>query len=102
MIQWLHDQMNFLESEWFALLYGMIVFLNPIAMIPQLLSSIRSKPEELKGVAISTFTLFLIIQSALVLGAIKNQDKTLFWSMAISAIETIATLSIILVRRSKE
>jgi uncharacterized protein with PQ loop repeat len=104
--QWLQAQMLFLEiklpflqAEWFTVLYGLVVFLNPLAIAPQLISSIRSKPEELRGVAISMFVIFLTIQSAVALGAIKSSDISLFGSMAISAVITLAVIIVTVVRR---
>jgi len=101
-LQWLESQMPFLQTEWFTILYGLIVFLNPIAVAVQLISSIRSKPEELRGVAVSTFIIFLTIQLAVALGAIKSMDTILFLSMTISAVETFLVIIITTARRSNK
>jgi hypothetical protein len=98
-LQWLQTQMPFLQAEWFSVLYGLVVFLNPFAIAPQLISSVRAKPEELRGVAVSMFVIFLAIQSAVALGAIKSADMSLFGSMTISAVITFAVIIITVVRR---
>ena len=97
---WLQAHMPFLNTEWFTYVYGLVVFLNAPALAPQLISSIRSKPEELRGVSIFMFFIFLAIQSAIALGAVKIFDAALFWSMAISAVETFLIIVITLSRRS--
>jgi uncharacterized protein with PQ loop repeat len=98
-LQWLQTQMPFLQTEWFSVLYGLVVFLNPFAIAPQLISSVRAKPEELRGVSVSMFVIFLTIQSAVALGAIKNMDLSLFGSMTISAVVALAVIIITLGRR---
>lgn len=98
-LHWIQVQLPFLQDEYFTLLYGWLVFLNPVALVPQLISSIRSKAVELKGVSVSMFVVFLIIQTTVALGAVNNMDTSLFWSMAISALETFVVIVIITVRR---
>ena len=98
-LQWLQTQIPFLQAEWFPIFYGLVVFLNPLAIAPQLISSIRAKPEELRGVAVSMFVIFLTIQSVVALGAIKSADISLFGSMTISAVITFTVIIITVVRR---
>ncbi len=99
-LQWLQTQLPFLQAEWFSVLYGLVVFLNPLALVPQLISSIRSKPEELHGIAVSMFAIFLAIQTAVSFGAIKNMDMSLFLSMSISVIITFLVIVITVGRRN--
>jgi len=96
---WLQMHMTFLQADWFPVVYGLVVFLNPIALIPQLMSSILKKPEKLGGVSIPMFIIFLMIQTSVSLGAIINSDVNLFWSMAISAVITSMIIPITLIRR---
>ena len=99
-LQWLQANFLFLDTEWFAVVYGLVVFANPFAIAPQLLSSIRSKPEELRGVSVFMFFIFLAIQSAVALGAVKVSDVVLFWSMSISAVITFFVIVVTLARRT--
>ena len=71
-LNWLQIHLPFLQTEWFFVLYGFVVFLNPAALVPQLISSIRAKPEQLHGISIPMFIIFLLIQIAVTLGAIKK------------------------------
>lgn len=98
-LQWLQTQLPFLQTEWFSALYGLVLFLNPFAIVSQLISSVRSKPEELHAVSVLMFVIFLVIQSAIALGAIKSFDIILFGSMSISALVTLAVIIITVVRR---
>ena len=99
-LQWLQTQRLFLQAEWFTWLYGLVVFLNPFAIVPQLISSFRSEPEELRGVSVSMFAIFLAIQTAVAMGAIKSMDMSLFLSMSASAILTFLVVVVTLVRRT--
>ncbi|XLQ19565.1 MAG: hypothetical protein ACKUBY_03160 [Candidatus Moraniibacteriota bacterium] len=99
-LQWLQIQMSFLQTEWFSVVYGLVVFLNPFAMVPQLISSVRAKPEELRGVSVTMLILFLVIQIAVALGAIKNVDMALFASMSISTVVTFTVIVITIFRRN--
>jgi hypothetical protein len=99
LMQWLQANFYFLNTEWFVIVYGLLVAANPFAMLPQLVSSIRSEPKRLGGVSVSTFFIFLVIQTAIALGAVKSLDIALFWSMAISATITLAVIVVTLIRR---
>ncbi len=98
-LQWVQTQLPFLQTEYFTFLYGWLVFLNPLALMPQLISSIRSKAIELQGVSVSMFVIFLIIQMTVALGAVNSMDVNLFWSMSISAVETFLIIVITQIRR---
>ncbi len=89
----------FIETSWCQLLIGLVVFLNPIAMLPQLWTAFTAPAEQLTGIAVSTFVLFAAIQTAVALSAIKALDWKLFWSMTISFFQSIAIVVAVLVRR---
>ncbi len=99
-LHWLNTNLTFLQSDWFTYAYGWIVFLNPCALLPQLFTSIRARPKELYGISIFMFFIFLSIQTVVALGAIKNADLCLFWSMSISAVETFLIITITIQRRN--
>lgn len=96
---YLLNNMQFLNAPWFEWLYGIVVFLNPLALFPQLKSSITSKPGELQGVSVLMFSIFFMIQVLVALGAIKTASTTLFVSMTISAAESLLVIVIVTVRR---
>ena len=98
-LQWLQQNLPFLNTEWFGFVYGLVVFANPVALIPQLVGAVRSEPKELKGVSVFMFFVFFAIQTMVSLGGIKAHDMALFLSMAISVLETMAIIVIVLVRR---
>ncbi len=100
-IQWLQSQMLFLQTDLFSFIYGLIVFLNPIAIAPQLISSVKAKPEELRGVSVVMFIVFLTIQLTLALGSIKNLDLSLFGSMVISSLITSTVIVVTVIRRGE-
>jgi len=83
---YLRDRFPFLESSWFGWIYGLVVFLNPIAMLPQLWGVITTR--NIEGLSLTMFVIFWSIQTAVALGAIKTLDWKLFLSMFISVIET--------------
>lgn len=85
---------SFLESRWFGLLYGMIVGLNPLAMLPQLLGLLITR--QVEGVSVSMFVIFWLIQTAVALGAIRVLDWKLWLSMTISVLETSTIISVVI------
>ncbi|MCI5108472.1 MAG: hypothetical protein MRY49_01330, partial [Candidatus Pacebacteria bacterium] len=89
--------MPFLESKWFAVLYGLVVALNPLALLPQLISVIITGKVE--GLSLLMFLVFVSIQSAVALGAIKELNWKLFLSMFISALETSTIVAFVVVIR---
>lgn len=89
---------TFLETRWCNALIGFVVFLNPIAMLPQLWMAFTAPSEQVAGIAVSTFVLFASIQAAVAGSAIKALDWKLFWSMAISFFQSLAIVAAVLVR----
>jgi len=90
---------SFIDTGWCQLLIGLVVFLNPIAMLPQLVTAFTAPSEQLAGIAVSTFVLFAAIQTAVALSAIKALDWKLFWSMTISFFQSLAIVAAVMVRR---
>lgn len=89
----------FLESTWCQWLIGIVVFLNPIAIIPQLFIAAKGEKKQIEGISIFTFLLFAAIQLAVASSAIIAIDWKLFSSMAISFLESVAIVLITLKRR---
>ncbi len=90
---------GFLNLGVFSFMYGFVIFLNPLAMLPQLLKAFKAKKEELGGVSIPMFFIFLTIQIMIALGAIKTLDTVLFASMGISALLTAAIILVTAYRK---
>lgn len=88
-----------LDSNGFAVLYGLLVFLNPLAILPQLVNAVRKKVE---GVSVLMFIIFALIQLAVSAGAINVLDWKLFLSMGISFFESVAIIICILMFRRPE
>jgi len=88
----------FIETKWCQILIGFVVFLNPIAMLPQLFTAFTAPAEQLAGIAVSTFMLFAAIQTAVALSAIRALDWKLFGSMAISFVQSITIVVAVLIR----
>lgn len=82
----LKKRCTFLESRWFGWLYGMVVALNPLAMLPQLLEVLNTR--QVEGISVSMFMIFWLIQVTVALGAIRVLDWKLWLSMTISVLET--------------
>lgn len=95
----LRRALPFIDTTWCQILIGLVVFLNPVAMLPQLWTAFTAPPEQLAGIAVSTFVLFAAIQTAVALSSIKALDWKLFWSMTISFFQSIAIVVAVLLRR---
>lgn len=89
---------SFLDSWWCNLLIGLVVFLNPIAMLPQVLVAFTGTTEQVTGISISTFLLFSAIQLAVATSAVKAVDWKLFCSMAISFFQSLIIVAVVIIR----
>lgn len=94
----LKKRMGFLDTPLGNFVLGVVVFLNPVAMLPQLKIAVLAPAEQLAGVSVGTFILFVFIQVAVASSAVKAMDWKLFFSMAISAVLTLAIVFFVVVR----
>jgi hypothetical protein len=94
----LQERCQFLNSRWCNLAIGFVVFLNPFAILPQLIVAITASSEKVKGVSVSTYVLFAAIQLAIIASSIKGKDWKLFISMFVSLFLTIAIVVTVLIR----
>ncbi len=92
----LRSRLKFLDTKWFNLSVGLTMFLNPIALFPQLVRTITAPSVE--GLSVSSFLLFAVIQFAFVAVGIQKLDWRMFIAMSISVIETITIIFIIIIR----
>jgi len=92
----LRTRLKFLNSKWFNWIVGMIILLNPIAILPQLIKAITAPSVE--GLSISMFLLFALIQFAFVAVGIQKLDWRMVLGMGISFLQTITIIVIIIIR----
>ena len=94
----LKEKCSFLESKWCDWLMGVVVFLNPIAILPQLIIAFTAPTEKVAGISLTTFVLFAAIQAAIAGSAIRALNWKLFGSMTISFLQSITIVVVILIR----
>jgi len=93
-----------LEASWFdgVWVYSAVVYLCPLALVAQLITSVTYKQQEIQGVSVLTFSIILLVLVLVALGAVKTASITLFVSMTVSAIESLSIILIVLIRRKKD
>jgi len=74
----LHQRLPMIDTAWFKFIAGIIVLLNPVAMLPQLVRAFTAPPQELLGVSVSMFCIFAAIQTAVVASAIRAREPVLY------------------------
>ncbi|MEI6480569.1 MAG: hypothetical protein WCO12_03570 [bacterium] len=82
-----------MESHWFNLLMSLLIFANPLAILPQTVSVFRSA--SVAGVSTQMWFIFAAIQAAFVFQGIKTKNFTIFVSMLISLIESITIIVVV-------
>jgi len=96
-MEFLNNKLAFLlESNLFLRLLDMVIYANPLAMLPQLYTAMVAPSVE--GVSVGMYLIFVAIQVAISLQGIKVRSMSMFLSMAISALESIAIITIVLMR----
>lgn len=85
-----------LETKAFSRIFDILVFINPIALLPQLWAAITAPSVE--GISIGMLMIFIAIQVVVSLQGIRIKSTSMFLSMGISAIESAAIIGIVLVR----
>ncbi len=84
------------ESKHFDIAVGLISILNPLALVPQLGTVIVSS--NVGGVSIGMWVIFVFIQSAFTLVAVKNRNLSMFLSMAVSVLISISIIIIVFMK----
>lgn len=82
----LKERMPFLESRWCDALIGLILLLNPIAMGFQAISTWRSTDDQLAAISLPAFTMFFLVNMAVVFSAIRTLDVKLFSTVLLTAL----------------
>lgn len=97
-LQTLKRHFGFLETRWCNILIGLGLFLNPVAMAFQVGKIWNSTDEQVVGISIPAFLLFVVIQASVALSAIKTLDSKLFWSIGLTELLTIAIVVMVIGR----
>lgn len=84
------------DTRLFEVIMTFAVFLNPLAIFPQLID-VLTLPS-LNGVNVTMFYVFAVIQIAFVFHGIKTRSASIFFSMLISLIESITIITTVYVR----
>ncbi|MBI2473330.1 hypothetical protein HYV70_02135 [Candidatus Uhrbacteria bacterium] len=84
------------ETRWFEIIMTITVFLNPLAIFPQLLTVLTAP--SVTGVTVTMWYVFAIIQIAFIFHGIKTKSASIFFSMLISLLENIAIITTVYVR----
>lgn len=72
-------------------IFWIIGFLNPLSMLPQLVSILRTR--ETSGVSIEMFVLFLVIQSAFAFEGYVKRMSAIMYCMIFSMIVSVTIIS---------
>jgi len=86
-----------LEQKWFDPLCSLVIFVNPIALFPQVVAAFTTAhPEE---IVVLTWGVISCIQLAIVLQSLKTRTANLFFSMLLCLIETTTIVVVVCIRR---
>jgi hypothetical protein len=84
------------EAKWFTVVMSITIFLNPIAIFPQVWTALTAPSVE--GISAGMWFIFVIIQLAFIFHGIKSKSTSMFFSMVISLIETSTIIITVLIR----
>lgn len=87
---------GFLENRIFKTIINFIIYLNPVALAPQVWS-IFTAPS-IAGVSLFMWFAFAAIQTAMLMEGIRVKSVVMFWSMFISLCESIAIIVAVILR----
>ena len=85
-----------IEARWFEVVMSSLIFANPIAIAPQVFVAFTAPSVE--AIAVPMWYIFSAIQAAFVFNGIKTKNFSVFASMLISLIESIAIIVTVYVR----
>jgi len=87
---------KYLSREIFKVFVSLLIYLNPIALIPQLWTVFTAP--SLAGISLTMWGIFLAIQTGVMLEGIRVRSTPMFWSMFISAIFNSTIITTVLIR----
>ena len=97
MMNWLYNRFErFVNHRWFDKLIGILLFLNPIALFPQVLAVIKSPT--VSGVSIEMWSLSAVLQTVMILHSIKTKSASLFVVMVVSLIESLTIVTMVIIK----
>lgn len=85
-----------IETRCFVVLTSIIIFANPLAILPQVILVITAP--NVQGVALPMWYMSATIQATFVLHGIKTKTPSIFFAMLISLIESITIISVVHIR----
>ena len=83
-------------AQWLTVVINVIIYANPIAILPQLISALTA--QNVEGISLSMWYIFGSIQAAFIFQGIKTKTSSIFFSMLISMLESIAIIIIVYIR----
>lgn len=93
----LHEKLAFfLDSRLFETLFGLSLFVNPLAIFPQFVHVITEP--SVAGVSIGMFIMFAMLQIFFVLYGIQKEDWRIVLALLLSFIQTVSIISIVVVK----
>jgi hypothetical protein len=87
---------SFLDHKLFKTVVGALIFLNPVALAPQVWAAFTAPSVE--GISLAMWFIFTAIQAAMVLEGIRIRSASIFWSMLISACQSVTIICVVFVR----
>jgi len=88
--------MPMLESKAFSRIFNILIYINPVALAPQVWVALTAQSTE--GISIGMLTIFIAIQVVVSLQGIRIKSTSMFLSMAISAVLSATIIAIVLIR----
>ncbi|MDP2665747.1 MAG: hypothetical protein Q8P23_03920 [bacterium] len=84
------------NARWFEVVMSLLIFANPVAIAPQVFVVFTTPSVE--AISVPMWCIFSAIQTAFVFNGIKTKNFSVFASMLISLIESIAIIVTVYVR----
>lgn len=97
MMNWFYNRFErLISNKWFDKLIGTLLFLNPVALFPQVVMVIKS--QTVSGVSIPMWIIFAAIQTAMTLHGIKVKSASMFVAMLVSLIESLTIIAVVIIK----
>jgi hypothetical protein len=87
---------GFLERKFFKTAVAGLIFMNPVALVPQVWAALATPSVE--GISLTTWVIFAFIQTAVIFEGIRVRSAPMFWSMLISVFQSITIIVTVLAR----
>ena len=96
-MEWLYQRFKpVVETRSFQTIMTLVVFLNPLAIFPQLLKVLTAPSVE--GITVAMWYVFAMIQIAFIFHGIKTRSASIFFSMSISLLESMTIIATVYIR----